>query len=134
MATIGVWTNLEGHVGLWVACFPAMQPIVRILSYKLGIRSKLNSNGATPAKNTYGVNGSNHKGVQRSTHGYLRKGEGVDRTDTDADSQKAINPPTDNFELNQIRKQTDLDIKIEERYPSSEKNHNKSRQESWADL
>jgi len=31
MTTIGIWTDLEAHVGLWCGCFPAMQPILRRL-------------------------------------------------------------------------------------------------------
>jgi hypothetical protein len=131
MATIGLWTDLEGHVGLWVGCFPAMQPILRYVSYKLCLRSKPLSYGFTTTKNANGVSASS-KGVQRSTHGYMRSGNGVDRagTDTDADSQKAIIASDYNFALGQIRKQTDLEVKVEKRGPEEER----SRQESWADV
>ncbi|GKT46356.1 uncharacterized protein ColSpa_06537 [Colletotrichum spaethianum] len=40
---IGIWIDLEGHVGLWVASSPALQPLVRFVSQKLGFRSKLHS-------------------------------------------------------------------------------------------
>ncbi|EJT74604.1 hypothetical protein GGTG_08444 [Gaeumannomyces tritici R3-111a-1] len=36
MATIGLWTVLEGHVGLWCGCFPAMQPVLRQLLASIG--------------------------------------------------------------------------------------------------
>ncbi|KAL8372004.1 hypothetical protein RB595_001695 [Gaeumannomyces hyphopodioides] len=36
MATIGLWTVLEGHVGLWCGCFPAMQPVLRQLLASVG--------------------------------------------------------------------------------------------------
>ena len=62
----------------------------------------------------------------------MRSGNGVDRagTDTDADSQKAIIASHYNLELGQIRKQTDLVVKVEERNPEKKG----SRQESWADV
>ncbi|KAI2469504.1 hypothetical protein F4781DRAFT_218802 [Annulohypoxylon bovei var. microspora] len=35
MPSLGIWTNLEGHVGLWCGCFPALQPLLRMLPGKL---------------------------------------------------------------------------------------------------
>ncbi|KAI1443473.1 hypothetical protein F5Y02DRAFT_428624 [Annulohypoxylon stygium] len=35
MPSLGIWTNLEGHVGLWCGCFPALQPILRKVPGKL---------------------------------------------------------------------------------------------------
>jgi hypothetical protein len=38
-----VWTDLEGHVGFWVACFPTLQPLLRIAVRQLGLSSKIKS-------------------------------------------------------------------------------------------
>ncbi|GME49435.1 Integral membrane protein [Neofusicoccum parvum] len=43
-----VWTNLEGHCGLWVACFPAIQPLVRRLAVRLGLRSTTSRQTSNP--------------------------------------------------------------------------------------
>ncbi|GKT57891.1 integral membrane protein [Colletotrichum tofieldiae] len=43
MSTIGSWTALEAHVGLWVAPFPALQPLVRIVSKEFRFRKRLHS-------------------------------------------------------------------------------------------
>ncbi|KAK4216902.1 hypothetical protein QBC37DRAFT_415995 [Rhypophila decipiens] len=115
MGTIGVWTNLEGHVGFWCCCFPALQPLVRIISYKLGIRSKLLSGGQSNSNQKYYASGRSQtggKGTKPGTHhgasanrrsaqfgasntitknGYLKNGSGVDNSsDFDSDSQKGI--------------------------------------------
>lgn len=35
------WTNLEGHTSLWVACFPALQPIIRFVSSRIGLATSM---------------------------------------------------------------------------------------------
>jgi hypothetical protein len=43
MTTIGIWTDLEGHVGLWCGCFPALQPILRAVLSSVGASRLLSS-------------------------------------------------------------------------------------------
>ncbi|KAI0164292.1 hypothetical protein GGR52DRAFT_575649 [Hypoxylon sp. FL1284] len=39
MPSIGIWTSLEAHVGLWCGCFPALQAIVRAVMPKAKTRA-----------------------------------------------------------------------------------------------
>ncbi len=34
----GLWTDLEGHTGLWVCCFPAIPPCFRYISHVFNAR------------------------------------------------------------------------------------------------
>ncbi|KXH50106.1 hypothetical protein CSAL01_11854 [Colletotrichum salicis] len=84
MSTIGIWTNLEGHVGLWVASFPALQPLIRPVSFRFGFRSKLQSYGDGPSGT--GGGGMRYKtgpwlSVPRSKPRYIRNESGSDAAD-----------------------------------------------------
>ncbi|KAK9782718.1 hypothetical protein AB5N19_09298 [Seiridium cardinale] len=86
MARVAPWTDIEGHIGLWTACFPALQPLIRLVSYKLGLRSTLNSTnkksrtaGASGAGGTNKWMGSSSHGGARS-HGYVSFSDDKDDT------------------------------------------------------
>ncbi|RDW63561.1 hypothetical protein BP6252_11106 [Coleophoma cylindrospora] len=134
MSTIGLWTDLESHVGYWVACFPALQPILKMISYKLGFRSKLTSYGDTTTSNTKATPGTS-RSVTRSKHGYLRSSNGVDATDTDSDSQKGIVSTTSAdhaIELGKIRKVTETVVRFDQ--PHVVESDDRRYQESWANV
>ena len=98
MATIGIWTDLEGHVGLWCGCFraaSALQPILRIVSYRLGLRSDLVSGKVTGEKYGHSKRGGCSSGLKSigggdggTRNGYIKNGDSVDQTDSE--SQRAI--------------------------------------------
>jgi hypothetical protein len=63
-----VWTDLEIHVGIWVSCFPALQPILRIFTRRLGVKTTVTD--STPAYDRYGrstLPGSSRSGNDSDT-------------------------------------------------------------------
>ena len=134
MATIGVWTDLESHVGFWCGCFPSLQPIIRTVSFKLGLRSALNSYPTgKPTSNSKGLTSAS--AAVRSKGGYLRNGSGID---VDADigdannSQEGIMSGPNNYEMGkygEIHKETTVTIHVKD--DGSKQN---TREESWADI
>jgi len=138
MATIGVWTDLESHIGLWTACFPALQPILRIVAFKLGLRSQLQSyarkTGPTNGL-SYGSRPGNASAHARSGHPYARNGTGVDvKTQLSNDSQVGIVDKDGEFELskmNKITKETEVRVEVQERGAAAQ---GKDRKENWIDV
>ncbi|KAK6950975.1 hypothetical protein Daesc_007503 [Daldinia eschscholtzii] len=62
MHLLGIWTNLEGHIGLWCGCFPALQPILRITS---GMPNRFNVFSSTNSDGNKNVNANGPNGTAR---------------------------------------------------------------------
>ncbi|KAI1380757.1 hypothetical protein F4677DRAFT_462032 [Hypoxylon crocopeplum] len=82
MPSLGIWTNLECHVGLWCGCFPALQPILRVMPGKLRLLTRMDSDGNHTRQSHARLGG--HSGMKD----YQASRENVGETDNE--SQRAI--------------------------------------------
>ncbi|KAM6506715.1 hypothetical protein FSOLCH5_013690 [Fusarium solani] len=119
MIQIAFWSLLEVHVGLWCGSFPALQPLLRLVSYKLGLRSSL---GSTNKKTPYTRTGAQSLSDWPSASGYIEQIRAIDREGNDGASGRVIvtagGSTTEFVELddidNGIRLQTDIHVQVEE--------------------
>lgn len=85
MPSLGIWTNLEGHVGLWCSCFPALQPLLRVVPYKLRQMTLGTSGGTRATVYTHDKLGSRQDGTRGVYKERIGSSAGMDN-----ESQRAI--------------------------------------------
>lgn len=85
MPSLGIWTNLEGHVGLWCSCFPALQPLLRVVPYKLRQMTLGTSGGTRATVYAHDKLGSRQDGTRGVYKERIGSSAGMDN-----ESQRAI--------------------------------------------
>lgn len=65
---VAAWTEAEVHLGFWVACAPAVKPLLRLASFKLGLRTSPDSTDRRRGETKYRVpsRASSPKGFHES--------------------------------------------------------------------
>lgn len=77
---IAVWTEAEVHCGFWVACAPAIKPLLRIASYKLGLRTSPHTTGrGRDSKYRVPSRATSPHGFHESLSGVKSSGGGRDK-------------------------------------------------------
>ncbi|UPL02918.1 hypothetical protein LCI18_013852 [Fusarium solani-melongenae] len=132
MARVSSWTALEVDVGIWCGCFAGLQPLVRLVSYKVKLRSQLDST-KTPTASQSQHNGPgimlNDRGLPEFD-GSLKTAR-VPNTETDAASSRDMlndrRSSGQEVELadvdstGRILRQTYVDVRVEEGLPVTDR-------------
>ncbi|KAH7110145.1 hypothetical protein EDB81DRAFT_863149 [Dactylonectria macrodidyma] len=116
MVRISSWATLEIHIGLWCGCFPALQPLLRLISYKLNLRSRLESiKKMTPHMGTGPQSHSGWPGARR----YSRQASAINCESNSGQVEVSAGDSTTEFVMldnisNSIHMQTDILVQVEE--------------------
>ncbi|KAF5968923.1 integral membrane protein [Fusarium bulbicola] len=124
MGRVAIWVSIELHVGLWCGSFPALQPLIRLVSYQVGLRSHLYSTDKTPARGT-------RTGTRPVASQYIRQPHVAD-TDRGSDgaSARAIvtggGATTESLELGHVDNKgiqviTDVVVRVEDQVDSRDR-------------
>ncbi|KAF5585220.1 uncharacterized protein FSUBG_12523 [Fusarium subglutinans] len=124
MGRVAIWVSIELHVGLWCGSFPALQPLIRLVSYQVGLRSHLYSTDKTPARGT-------RTGTRPGASQYIRQPHVAD-TDPGSDgaSARAIvtggGTTTESLELGHVDNKgiqviTDVVVRVEDQVDSRDR-------------
>lgn len=81
MSRVGIWVSIELHAGLWCGSFPALQPLIRLVSYQVGLRSHLYNTDKATARGT-------RTGTRPGASQYIRQPHVAD-TDPGSDGASA---------------------------------------------